>query len=401
MSRRLRILYVAPYEPSDLAVRGRLLMGAIAERHEVDVLTLRRPSAAPASPIGNAQRALPSRRLDKLLALHHVVEPSYPLQAIAAASRGMRDAVAAAMRSGRYDLVHVEHLRALPYVPAQRRVPVLFDAVDCVSQLFRLAALDRTAPSRWLYRAEAGRLRRCETAALTSVDSVVVTSPRDAAALQDLCPSVRIAVVTNPVDLERFSSDAGTRSRLVVMSGKMSFHANSTSARWLCEAIWPLVRDEHPDASLVIAGTQPPRWLRRLATDGIRVADYVPDLAATIRQAAVAVAPLRYAVGIQNKVLEALACATPVVATPAAIGDLGLHNGRDAIVADSAAGLARGVSFLLSNPAIAREIGAAGLRYVRRHHSIGAAAEMLEAEYVAMLSRANHRLEQVHVTARG
>lgn len=399
--RRLRILYVAPYEPSDLAVRARLLIGAIAQRHDVHVLTLRRPSVAPASLIGSAQRAVPSTRLDKLLAMRHVVEPSYPLQMMAAASRAMREEVASAVHGGQYDLVHVEHLRALQYLPAQRDLPVLFDAVDCVSELFRLAARERKPPSRWLYSAEAGRVRRYEMRTLTTVDRVVVTSHRDAAALQEHCPQARIAVVTNPVDRARFTPGGDPRSRLVVMTGKMSFHANSTAARWLCERIWPLVRADHPDACLVIAGTRPPRSIRRFACEGIRVGDYVPDLAATIRQAAVAVAPLRYAVGVQNKVLEALACATPVVATPAAIGDLDLHNGRDAVIAATAEDLARGVSFLLSHPTVARQIGEAGLQYAITHHSIAATADLLESEYFDMLGRTPSRRLELRYAAAG
>ena len=111
-------------------------------------------------------------------------------------------------------------------------------------------------------------------------------------------------------------------------------------------------------------------------------------------------APLRYAVGVQNKVLEALACATPVVATPAAIGDLGLHNGRDAIIADTAEDLARGVSLLLSNPTVARQIGEAGLQYAMAHHSIAATADLLESEYYDMLGRTpSPRLELGYAAA--
>ncbi len=397
--RRLRILYVAPYEPSDLAVRSRLLIGAIAERHDVHVITLQRPSNAPASLIGSVQYSVASTGLDKLLALRHVAQPSYPLQTMAAASRAMRRAVAAAMRGGGFDLVHVEHLRALPYLPDQRNVPVLFDAVDCVSELFRLAARDRKPPARWLYRAEAARLRRYETKALTAVDRVIVSSCRDAAALRERCPRARIAVVTNPVDRSRFTPGGDTRARLVVMTGKMSFHANSTAARWLCERVWPLVRAEHPDASLLLAGAQPPRSVRRLARQDVQVGDYIPDLAAVIRSASVAVAPLRYAVGVQNKVLEALACATPVVATPAAIGDLGVRNGREVIVGATAEDLARGASFLLGHPSVARQMGEAGLQYVVTHHSIEATADLLESEYLDMLGRPPARRAELKYVA--
>jgi glycosyltransferase involved in cell wall biosynthesis len=363
-----------------------LLLEAIAVRHEVHALCLRREAAAHGVPADAAIRSFERSALDRLLAMRHVLDPAFPLQSTAAWSRGLALAVRDAIRTGDFDVVHIEHIRALRYLPVHPRPPVLFDAVDCVSDLFRLAAAQQRRPLRWLYATEAGRLARAEANALAAVDRVLVASQRDATGLQQLDPRAPITVITNPVDLTRFTAGSDRRSETVVMTGKMSFHANAVAARWLCEEIWPAVRAQHPGARLAIAGAQP-RSLRKEAAEDIDVIGYVDDLSGVIRSAAVAVAPLRYAVGVQNKVLEAMACATPVVATPAAVGDLDLRNGRDVLVAGDASEFAARIGFLLDNPDMAREIGNAGRRYVEAHHAPRVLADRLEAVYFELLQR--------------
>ena len=379
---RLRVLYVAAYEPSTLATRPRLLLGALAERHDLQLMTLRT-----ARPGTEARIAAPARRFrstlgDRLLAAPRALDRALPLQSIAVASRALRGAVARALRSGAFDLVHVEHIRSWQFVPPYPQVPVLFDAVDCVSQLFDQAAEHQPWPLRAVYREESRRVRACEARSGAAADVVVVASERDARALRSTVPHrVPVTVVTNPVDTARFHPGPEQRGKTVVLSGKMSYHANAVAARWFCERVWPRVRVRHPDATLVIAGARPPRDLQRRGHDGVRVAGYVDDLGAVIGRAAVAVAPLQYAVGVQNKLLEAMACETPVVATSCAAGDLSVRSGSECLIADGEAEFAARVDFLLSNPEYARRVGLAGRAYVERRHSTSVIADLLDAQY--------------------
>ncbi|MBV9100433.1 MAG: glycosyltransferase [Candidatus Dormibacteraeota bacterium] len=391
-TRTLRILYVAPYQPSLLAVRPRLLIQEIARRHDVDVLTLQR-GPDPALVDAGSVRTVRRSTADPLLALGRVRNASYPLQSVAAASRALDTQVRSAVRSGRYDLVHVEHIRALQYLPGTSGVPVMFDAVDCVSRLFALAAAHQPARLRWLYRLESRRAARLETRALRLARTTVVASQRDAALMRRLHDGASIAVVPNPVDLERFMPGAASRPPTVVMTGKMSFHANAVAALWLCDEVWPRVRAQRPDATLVIAGDRPRGELLR-PRPGITVAGRVADMAAVLRTAAVAVAPLRYAVGVQNKVLEAMACATPVVATPCAVGDLRLQHGREVMVGETAAELANLLTIVLGNPELGRRVGAGGRAYVERNHATADAAATLEDAYAASVDGASRRAQR-------
>ena len=366
---RLRILYIGPHPPSPIAVRPWLFLGALRERHAIDILTPFRPTS-----------------LDRLAALRHLPDRAYPLQALAVESRRMRRAVRAAIGDGEYDVIHVEHVRAFSFVPKSDRRRVLFDAVDCVSDLFAQAAPYQGLARRRIFEDEASRLSRFESTAISSVARVLVASRRDAAGLLALQPAAPVQVLHNPVDLFRFRPGLERSPNTVIFTGKMSFHANRVAARWLCDEIWPRVRSRHPEARLLIAGARPPAALLRRRRADVEVTGYVPELSRLIAGAAVAVAPLRYAVGIQNKVLEAMACAIPVVTTTAAVGDLRFEEGGHGFVANDARAFAERICWLLDDRRLAGEMGRAGRDYVERHHAIGPLADELDRYYHDTLS---------------
>jgi len=100
-----------------------------------------------------------------------------------------------------------------------------------------------------------------------------------------------------------------------------------------------------------------------------------------MRRATLAVAPVPYGAGVQNKVLEAMACGTPVVVSPQAIAALAVQPGRDLVVADGAEAFARAVLELLDDPARRAQLGRAGRAYVEQHHSWDAITARLESIY--------------------
>lgn len=403
----MHLLLVTPNPPSPIRVRPYQLARALAARgHD---LTLAFPVSGPAEAADAAalreagfailaQPLGPARRLAGLAtaALH-----GQPLQARWAwqprlAAR-LAAAVAEAARSqAPFTAAHVEHLRGAAYALALGdRLPVVWDAVDCISALFsQTAGRGPNRGSRLLARLELPATRRYERRLLGRLSPVAVSSPVDRAALLALLPPFAppprrpIAVIPNGVDLAAFRPPADSRRlpATVLFSGKLSYHANQSAALDLAQKVMPLVWAARPDARLVLAGAQPSAALSSLAQADparITVTGYVDDLAAWMQRATVAAAPLRYGVGIQNKVLEAMACAAPVVATPAAAQALGVQDGRDLLLAADPADLAAGIVSLISDPARAAAIGDAGRRYVEAHHGWDAAAAGFEALYAA------------------
>lgn len=415
----MRVLFVVPYAPNLVRVRPlQLISHLVRHGHDLTVATLW-TGADEQADLRGVQELGPrvvARRLARLRSAGNclaAVPSRTPLQAVYCWHPGLAADLAAQHANGQiapFDVIHVEHLRGANYglwlkrqlagSPAAARPPVVWDAVDCISHLFSQAARkSRSLKGRLMTRFELGRTRRYEGWLVGQFDHVTVTSPVDRQALEALwqehgasrnghgadSAAHRLTVLPNGVDLDYFTPDSAPRNpATVVLSGKMSYHANVSAALHLVNDIMPRVWAVKPDAQVVIAGKDPAQQVRQLALQHpgrVEVTGTVPDIRPYLRQATVAVAPVLYSAGIQNKVLEAMACGAPVIANHQAVSALAVRAGTDLLVAGDAASFAAEILALLANPAAQQQIGQAGRAYVERRHSWRAVAGQLEAVY--------------------
>jgi lipopolysaccharide/colanic/teichoic acid biosynthesis glycosyltransferase len=329
-----------------------------------------------------------------------------PLQAAFSWQPSLARAIHRYLRSHDVDIVHVEHLRGSRFAVdlAARfrwtpRAPIVWDAVDCISHLFsETLRHGRSRRGRWMARLDLERTRRCESMLPLELDRTVVCSEPDRVHFQQLLrgdetrPSISIPpieVVPNGVDLAYFTpADEARAPATLVMSGKMSYHANVTAALYLIGDVMPQVWSRRPDAKLSIVGKAPPRILRHLAgrePHRIDLTGYVPDIRPYLREATLSIVPVLYGAGTQLKVLEAMACGTPVVSTEVGANGLGLEHGRDVVVANEPEVMADEIIDLLARPDRRERLGRAGRRYVEREHSWDASARRMESIYLSVL----------------
>lgn len=397
----MNILYIVPYVPSLVRVRPyHLILGLTERGHDVTVQTLwandsERAELRHLRTKGCTVDAKPISRLRPFWNVVKALPTAEPLQAAyswqPALASNMHHITQSTNGHDPFDVIHVEHLRGARYgldlmARPKFSIPIVWDSVDCISQLFRQASSNGAKKlSRMVTRFERPRTERYEAWLLDKFDRVVVTSPYDAAALQQLNPSARkVEVVPNGVDHSYFNANETTTRNpsAIVMTGKMSYHANVSMTMHFVREILPKIWAERPDAQLWIVGKKPPREIRRLGERSrIFVTGEVPDIRPYLLSASVAVAPAPYSAGVQNKVLEAMASGTPVVASPQAVAALATHHGRDLIVEEDPGGFAKSVVMLLNDPGIRRAIGRAGRQYIEQHHQWGASVGKLEEIY--------------------
>jgi sugar transferase (PEP-CTERM/EpsH1 system associated) len=406
----MRILFVVPYTPNLIRVRPYNLLRALGERgHEVTVLTLATNEAewADAEALEDGGRqviALPINRLRSLANCLAALPGSTPLQAVYSWQPQLARRLAGLVRStnGRspFDVVHVEHLRGARYGlrlldSGGSQPPVVWDSVDCISHLFRQAAeQSNNRTRRWLTRIELERTARYESELIRRFAHVLVTSPVDREALLALPASAgkaapSITVVRNGVDLDYFRPAPETvrEKATLVFSGKMSYHANVTMVLHLVREILPRVWEQRPDVRLLIVGKDPPREINELAhaRQRIVITGTVPDIRPYLQRATLAVVPLVYGAGVQNKVLEAMACATPVIAYQPAVAALSARIGEDVIVAQNADEFAAQLICQLEDSDNRQRIGWNGRHYVESYHDWDRIAAGLEAIYLSLL----------------
>jgi sugar transferase (PEP-CTERM/EpsH1 system associated) len=224
-------------------------------------------------------------------------------------------------------------------------------------------------PARILYGTEARRLARREWQWLSSFDTTLMVSRREADLVTD--PELRRKVrVIPPIlpDLPGSSRDLAPASQagpVVGFVGAMDYPPNIDAACWLAAEIWPRVRRHCPTARLMIVGRSPSRAVRDLARiDGITVTGGVPAIHDHLEQMRLCVAPLRVSRGVQIKVLSAMSAGRPCVVTSTVADGLGARAPRDLVIADSPSVFAAAVIDLLEDPARAELIGRAGRRFL-------------------------------------
>lgn len=252
-------------------------------------------------------------------------------------------------------------------VGSRGRPAVVYDAhnVEWLIQA-RAAAHDRHMVSRWgvaVYSAlQASRLRTLERDVCLGADRVTCVSRVDAARLHDLSPDINPVVLPSSVAVDGEPSPGPhAHPPTVVFVGGFDYRPNADAARWLAGTIFPRVRADVPDATLLLVGRHPPAdLLARHGRDGLLVTGEVEDARAIVSRATVSVAPIRVGSGTRIKILEALACARPVVSTSLGVEGLDLEPGRDVEIADDTPAFAQVVAALLRNPARAEVLGRRG-----------------------------------------
>jgi sugar transferase (PEP-CTERM/EpsH1 system associated) len=211
----------------------------------------------------------------------------------------------------------------------------IVDIVDVDSDKWRQYAQRKPWPLSWLYRREGERLLGFEGYVARTFDASVFVSAAEADLFKQLAPEAadRVYVMHNGVDFTYFSPDRDYenpyhgQSDVLVFTGAMDYWANVDAVRWFALEVFPQVRQSIPSAQFVIVGARPTRDVLQLASfPGVSVTGAVADVRPYLAHASAAVAPLRIARGVQNKVLEALAMAIPVLATPAAVEGIESNN---------------------------------------------------------------------------
>jgi len=211
---------------------------------------------------------------------------------------------------------------------------VLFDMVDVDSDKWRQYAAASSGILKWIYTREANSLEALERKAAAHFGKTLLVSPFEARAFQSLAPESRdkITSLANGVDLEfftsgRFSNPFRDDERAIVMTGRMDYRPNYEGAIWFSEKVAPSIFAQLPAAKVYFVGSNPPSSLRRVVGPRVSVTGSVDDVRPYLQYAAAVVAPLQMARGVQNKVLEAMAMAKPVVATREATRALDVQNG--------------------------------------------------------------------------
>jgi glycosyltransferase involved in cell wall biosynthesis len=294
----------------------------------------------------------------------------------------MRDELRQLVGSEAFDVGLVYGVDLEPVVSELRGLPVVADLCDAQSERIRQSLRFVSPIERAWQLASLWRTRRAERRLIRRAQHVTFVSGRDLDALPSAADHG--GVIPNGVDAHYWSrSVPSVSAHRFVFTGVMDYGPNADAGLYLVNEILPRVRSVLPDATLTIAGRNPASGLRAAATriGGVEVTGYMDDLRPALEDASVFAAPLRFASGTQNKILESMAMELPVVTSTVAAEGLRVSGAGapPVLVADRADSFAGAVIDLFRSADRRRQLAAQGRAYVRSHFDWEHGAAQLEA----------------------
>lgn len=298
----------------------------------------------------------------------------------------LRQWVAGTLEREAVDAVVVFSSSMAQYAEGLGDVPVLVDFVDVDSAKWTAYAEQRSWPLSWLYRREGARLLAYERLVATSAKRSFFCTDKETQLFVQMAPECAGAVesMNNGVDAQYFSADESRLSPFapeelaVVFTGAMDYWPNVDAVTWFVGNVLPELRRQHPRLRFYIVGRSPTPAVLALASAGVAVTGTVPDVRPYLQHAAVVVAPLRLARGIQNKILEAMAMGRPVVASAACVAALEALPGTEILAAETVQDYERLILELIRDSEIACSIGVEGRRRVLASYTWAAHMSVLD-----------------------
>lgn len=290
---------------------------------------------------------------------------------------GLRRWVVRMLDTAGIDAVIVFSSVMADYVPDLRRMPTLVDFVDMDSAKWRQYGETQRWPYSWLYRREGEQLLAYERAVAEKALHAYFVTPAECDLFLAAAPEARgkVDAMCNGVDAEFFSPDPQLASPYsadempVVFTGAMDYWPNVDAAVWFAGEILPLLRQRYPALRFYVVGRSPDPAVQALAGEGVVVTGTVEDVRPYLAHAKAVVAPLRIARGIQNKVLEAMAMAKPVVASSACTGPINARPGEELLAATIPDEYVAQIGKLISDQVLSDRIGQAARRRVLENYS--------------------------------
>lgn len=298
-------------------------------------------------------------------------------------SAGLQKTFDRLVSSGDYDAVLCTGSAMAPYVfrnpeltgrdkPAPLRL--IMDFMDLDSDKWRQYQASSSLPMKLVYGREARLINRVELRSYQRFDECFFISANEVDLFSMQLPENRkLSVLGNGINISSFfpvrEGDAA-RKPTFLFTGVMNYKPNEDAVLWFVDVLWERIRAEWPDAEFIIAGMDPSSRIKQLGKlPGITVTGLVEDIVPFYQKADIFVAPFRIARGVQNKILQALACGLPVITTRLGLEGINATPGEDILVADTEQEFFEAIKKILETETLYNRLSLNGVELIQREYS--------------------------------
>jgi glycosyltransferase involved in cell wall biosynthesis len=295
-----------------------------------------------------------------------------PMQVQYYRSKKMEQLLSRKVEMGDYDIVYTHLIRMAEYARKLKIPKVLGIQISQALNLERMVKYNSNPFQRMFYRVELSKVRPYEANVSQEFDRVFLCGKADIDSLGKTIPIPNAVVCPHGQDIPPLENVRNMKkiSGAIAMSGVMSTHTNVEAITWFVKEVFPLVLEAFPEAEFWIIGRNPSRQVQNLENyPNVKVTGEVPNIYEWLAKASIAVAPVRVAAGMQNKIVQAMACELPVVSTTAANEGINAKPGEQIIVKDNPREFSEAVIDLLHNYKKREKLGKAARKFVERYWS--------------------------------
>jgi sugar transferase (PEP-CTERM/EpsH1 system associated) len=290
-----------------------------------------------------------------------------PFQVLYYQSRIFKQQLEKLIAENSFDILHVYMLRTAEYGKniQQSNMPKILELIDSMQMNFQRRLEKEKWPKKWLFKLELKRLTKYEPEMVKNYDRSIVVSEKD----KDFINHDRVMTIPLGIDTEEFHPGKNKLStnKVIAFTGNMGYFPNKNAILWFLKNCWENIKKKVPGIQLIIAGKNPGPSIKKYNNgNSMQVLGYVDSVATVLQEARIAIAPLQSGSGMQFKILEAMACALPVVTTTIGLGTIPAVNKKSILVADDPNDFAQCCINLLTDDSLAEAIGKKAMQLVQQ-----------------------------------
>jgi len=289
-----------------------------------------------------------------------------PFQVLYFGSRAFKKSTQSLIKNRRFDIVHTYMLRMAEYTKDLNK-PKVLDLIDLMQLNLKKRISIEKLIRKIFFKEELKRITRYENQIITKYDVSILVSDND----KNYIESDKIAAISLGVDTHIFKRHSNLPdNKTIIFSGNMGYFPNESAIIWFIEKCFGMIKREIPNAKLVIAGNNPNSKIKKIGDNlSIFVTGFVESMVSELNKAQVAIAPMQSGYGMHIKIIEAMACALPVITTTSGLGAIKATHEKNVIIADNASDFTRSCIKLLNDYGMAKKIGDSARDLVLKNYS--------------------------------
>lgn len=303
--------------------------------------------------------------------LQLVISPlkKIPLQVAFFYNNGIKKEIERLADEIRPDLIHCHLIRTTEYVKDINTVKKSLDFMDAFAKgMEKRQMIEQNIFKRFLFTYEKNQLYKYEAKVFNFIDKFCIISNQDKNSIQSSRAN-EIKVIPNGVDFETFHPKSQEKTYDLLFMGNLSYPPNIDAVKFLANEIIPLVKKYKPTIKLLIAGINAPIRIKKLQSENIDIIENFENISDSIAISKIMIAPMRISIGLQNKILQAMAMKTPCIVSTFSNNAINAPVNKAIIEANTSIEFSKEIINLLNNEIKAIEMGEEGYKFVKEHFS--------------------------------